>query len=191
MTPRRKTRAWMLGSLAAAAFAGGWVHAQPQPSHNAFIYWNLVQDDGGGASLVSDRDYHRPEGLRVTFSCRPNAKKITVREYLDRADRSRPSVPLTRRDGRFRTVEQCDAQCVRHSDTAVRDYLRSPSDLTAIRPQRYAEAQVNWRDSTKALLERYLLDPTQFGDARPAAVQTGLARQRNLIRLFQEQCRLK
>lgn len=190
MTPRRTIWAWMLAPLAAAALAGGWAFAQQAPSHNAFVYWNLVQD-GDGVSLVSDRDYHRPEGLRVTFSCQPGAKKITVREYLDRAERSRPSVPLARRDGRFKTVEQCDAQCARHSDTVVKDYLRTPGDLAAVRPQRYAEAQVNWRDSTKTLIERYLLDPTQFGDAKPGAVQTGLTRQRNLVRLFQEQCRLK
>ncbi|MCC7267160.1 MAG: hypothetical protein IT546_07435 [Caulobacteraceae bacterium] len=177
-------------ALTAGLAALGAATAVAQPSPNAFVFWNLVPD-GAGASLVSDRDYHAPEGLRVVFSCQPGGKRITVREYLNQAERKTPSLPLTRRDGRLRTVEGCDGACARHSDTVLKDVVSSPAELQSLRPRRYAEAQLRWNDSTKQLIDRYVLDRTQFGDARPAAVETGLARQRNLVSQFKSICKLR
>lgn len=179
----------MKGVLAGAIALAGVGVAVAQPSPNAFVFWNLMRD-ANGASLVSDRDYHRPESLRVTFSCTPGVKKITVREYLNDTDRVRASLPLSRRD-RLKITEGCDGQCERHSDAAIRDYVARPGDLPALRPKRFGEASISWNGSTKKLIDRYLFDPTQFGDARPASVQSGLARQRNLLSQFQSVCGLK
>lgn len=177
----------LLAGAVLAASAGLYAVAQPSP--NAFMYWNLIPE-GDGASLVSDRDYHRPEGLRVSFSCRAGVRKVTVREYLNSAERAQPSLPLSRRDGRLRIHEGCDAVCERHSDTALRNYVK-PADLTALRPTRYGEAALTWNSSTKTLIDRYVLDPTQFGDAAPSAVQAGLAKQRSLLAQFKATCNLK
>ncbi|HYD45938.1 MAG TPA: hypothetical protein VEA79_11805, partial [Phenylobacterium sp.] len=105
-------------------------------------------------------------------------------------DRTRPSLPLSRRD-RLRINEGCDAACQRHSDAALRNFVRRPADLQTLRPARYGEASLRWNASTKKLLDRYVLDPAQFGDAGPASVQNGLAKQRNLLAQFKAACRLK
>jgi hypothetical protein len=174
-----------LALAAAIALAGGAAIAQ-----NTFIFWTLIRDPDA-ATLVSDRDYHAPEGIRLSFSCKAKSKKLTVREYLNRTDRVKPAIEFRKRDGRTVVQESCDAACARESDAAVREYIRDGGQLLALRPQRYAETVVNWNAPQEKLISSHLLDPAQFGDAGPASVQAGLTRQRELLASFKQACQLR